>query len=66
MKVRVTHEISDNQRLGLGLALDGEFKMATRETCEAWLVDTSEVQLNVYTEVVNEMKADVIKKLNLS
>lgn len=45
MKVRVTFDISNNQRLGLNLLMNGKLEPANREDMEAWLHDTVDVQL---------------------
>jgi hypothetical protein len=46
MKIRVTFEVDDTDRIAISLLKNGTFKSAPRETIEEWLKDTVDVRLS--------------------
>lgn len=63
MKIRVTHEIGDEARTALNLALTGSFTPASREVCEAWLINTMRIEVDEMAEAFAEVKAEFLKRL---
>ncbi len=64
MKIRVTHEITDQQRLTIAIAA-GERGLADREMLEDWInsvVEATTIQLD---ETFIEATNLILKKLNI-
>ena len=68
MKVQVTFEIDDNQRLAIGVRETGRFVPATRNECRDYLTEAANSKLNnLTTQVVkhmDEMRDEVTKTLD--
>lgn len=63
MKLRITHEVTDNQRTALNVALNGRFTPLPREDLEAWLTDTIAVELDDLEATFNELTAELTRKV---
>jgi hypothetical protein len=64
MKVQITIEIDDSERLGIG-AVNGAFRPATREECREWIATTLEKPLAVLGVATEDARADLIETLKL-
>ena len=65
MKVRITHEITDEQRLALSAALDGDFKLASRETIETWIGVKIQGELVLLDAAFTQARDTLVEQLKL-
>lgn len=63
MKLRITHEVTDNQRTALNVALNGKFTPLPREDLEGWLTETIEVELSALEATFDELTAELTRKV---
>lgn len=64
MKIRVTHEITDQQRLTIATAA-GEQGLASREECVVWIEMVTAGPLQLLDEAFTEARDLLIKKLEI-
>jgi len=65
MKVRTTFEVTDEQRMALGLGINGKFVMFTREEIEHWLQVTIASQLKEFDDVLAGVRDSYREQLKI-
>lgn len=63
MKVRVTFDVTDQQRLGIGAATSGQFRPATREEIDAFIEVVVTDRLNDLAAVVQRQTDEIVAKI---
>ncbi len=63
MKVRVTFDVTEEQRLAVGLITHGKFKLMSHEELVHWIEVSMATRLNTITEAYEEVRDDLLVKL---
>lgn len=66
IKVQVTFEVSDNERIAIGVAQSGEFTPASRLLCKDFIEGLVGSELNVLSDVVETQKYEVARAIKES
>ena len=65
MKIRITHEVTDEQRLALSVALTGELSLAARETLESWINTKIQGELTILDAAFTQARDALLENLKL-
>ncbi len=66
MKVQVTIELDDDQRVAVGLIETGRFTPATREEVRSYVLETTMASVNVATRIVTEQRNKITDEIKTS
>ncbi len=65
MKIRITHEVTDEQRLALSVAGQGQFTLASRELCESWINDEVNKSLALLDAAFTQARDALMENLKI-
>ncbi len=63
IKVQVTIELDENQRIAVGLIETGKFTPATREEVRSYVLETTMASVNVATSIVVEQRDKIAARI---